>query len=209
MMSRALAALAFLSCSLTAAAYADRLAFVDMRRAIQECAEGKVAQKTLGSELAKKQKELDGERAKLKELSDALTKEESSLKPDEQDKRRRALREKYYEIERLANAIKMELRKKEATAIRPLRDKLLVVISTIAQREKLTHILHTESLLWTETAAMDLTNEIIRMADAAYAKARATPATGKTDEKTPAKPDEAADKPPAKSGAEAEEKSEK
>ena len=155
-----------------AAAQADKVAFVDLRRAIVECAEGKVAQKTLAAEVDAKQKELDTERAAVKELGTALTKEESTLKGEELEKRRRELREKYYEVERKVSKFKAVLQRKEAETVRPISEKILVVVAAVAQREKVTHILRGETLLWTESQSMDLTNDVIRMADSAYEKAR-------------------------------------
>ena len=83
MMDRVTVALALFSFALSGAAFADKLAFVDMRRAIQECAEGKVAQKKLSTDLEAKQKVLDAEKTTLKEKGEALKKEETVLKAEE------------------------------------------------------------------------------------------------------------------------------
>jgi outer membrane protein len=143
-----------------------------------ECEEGKAARQKLGAEVQEKEKTLDGERAKLKELSAALAKEQSTLKGEELDRRRLEVREKYLEVEKRTEQFKNELRKREAEIVGPLSKKLLVVVAAIAQREKLTHVLREESLLWTESTAMDLTNEVIRMADSAYRKEQAQSKSG-------------------------------
>jgi outer membrane protein len=157
----------------TESALADRLAFVNLRRAMVECEEGKAARQKLGVEVQEKEKTLDGERTKLKELSGALAKDQSTLKGEELDKRRLEVREKYLEVEKRTEQFKNELRRREAEIVGPLSKKLLVVVAAIAQREKLTHVLREESLLWTESTAMDLTNEVIRLADSAYRKEQA------------------------------------
>ena len=46
----------------------------------------------------------------------------------------------------------------------------MVIVAAVAQREKVTHVLRSETLLWTESQSMDLTNDVIRMADSSYEK---------------------------------------
>jgi outer membrane protein len=156
--------------ALAGTAGADRIAFVDVRRAISECAEGKEVQKTLATEVEAKKKELEEKQAAVRKLGEELEKQESVLKPSELASRRKELQEKFFQVEREIAAFKQSLQQKEAAAVRPLADKMLLVIAAIAQREKLSHVLRQDVVLWTESRALDLTNEVIRLSDAAYAK---------------------------------------
>ena len=151
-------------------AFAERIGFVNLRRALRECTEGKVAQKKLGDEVTEKEKTLTEHRTALKTMGEALQKEEATLSKEDLEKRRQQIREKYFASEKLAAGFKAEVAKKESAVVGPLSEKLLVVVAAIAQREKLTHVLKAESVLWTESSAMDITNEVIRMANTDYEK---------------------------------------
>jgi len=158
--------------AIASTAAADRVAFVDLRRAIAESAEGKEIRKALQAELEGKQKELAGKREELRKLGLELQKQEGVLGAKEFAEKRRGFQEKVAKFEEETAQLKQELAKKEAEALKPLAEKVLLVVATIAQREKVTHVLRQEALVWTESRAMDLTNEVIRLADAAHAKSK-------------------------------------
>lgn len=151
-------------------AWAERIGLVNLRRALRECAEGKDAQRKLSEDVTAKEKTLKEHRVALKALGEALQKEDATLSKEDREKRRQEIREKYYASEKLAAEFKAEMAKKENAVVGPLTEKLMVVVAAIAQREKFTHVLKASSVLWSESSAMDITNEVIRMANNDYEK---------------------------------------
>src|SRR5437763_509806 len=76
------------------AAHADKLAFVDMQRALEGTTEGRAAKQKLQAEVDKKQKELEQKRDELKKMDEDLAKQASVLKADVLEKKKQELQQK-------------------------------------------------------------------------------------------------------------------
>ena len=81
------ALLAFLGLGSERTAQAQKIAIVNIQRAIEESVEGKAAIGSLKGEVERKQKELEAKKDELKKLDEDLAKQEAVLKPDARQRR--------------------------------------------------------------------------------------------------------------------------
>src|SRR5919201_43388 len=72
----------------------QKIAYVDLQRALEETEEGKRAKAKLKSDFDKKQKELDARQEELKKMKSDLDKQAPILKPDALQKKQQELQEK-------------------------------------------------------------------------------------------------------------------
>lgn len=160
----ALLALGGLGFERTAAA--QKLAIVNIQRAIEESVEGKAAIGSLKSEVERKQKELESKKDELKKLDDELAKQEAVLKPDALQKKKQELQAKFQALQETALRAQRELQEKELKVTGPIQEKVLRAIAQIADRDKFTLVLRADMVLWPQQTEMDITNEVIRKANA-------------------------------------------
>lgn len=146
-------------------ARADKIAVVDMQRAIAETTEGKAALAKLKAEVDKKQKELEQKRDELKKMDEDLTKQAAVLKPDVLEKKRQDLQQKLMSWQEAAMRSQRDLQEKEQKATQPIVDKLLRAVGAIADRDKFSLVVRQEVVLWPQHTEMDITNEVIRKAN--------------------------------------------
>lgn len=146
-------------------ARAQKLAFVDMQRAIEGTTEGKAAISKLKGEVDKKQKELEQKRDELKKMDEDLAKQATILKPDAIDKKRQELQQRFQQLQEALMRSQQEIAEKERKALAPIQERVLRAIAAIAQRDRFTAVLQQQVVLWPQQSEMDITNEVIRKAN--------------------------------------------
>src|SRR4051812_31682615 len=109
-------------------AQADKIAIVNIQRAIEESVEGKSAIGSLKGEVERKQKELEGKKDELKKLDDELAKQEAVLKPDALQKKKQELQAKFQQLQETAMRAQRELQEKEMKVTGPIQEKVLKAI---------------------------------------------------------------------------------
>ena len=159
------ALLAFLGLGLERTAQAQKIAIVNIQRAIEESVEGKAAIGSLKGEVERKQKELEAKKDELKKLDDDLAKQEAVLKPDALQKKKQELQAKFQALQETAVRAQRELQEKELKVTGPIQEKVLRAIAQIADRDKFTVVLRADMVLWPQQSEMDITNEVIRKAN--------------------------------------------
>lgn len=146
-------------------ARAQRLAFVDLQRAIEGTTEGKAAIAKLKGDVEKKQKELEGKRDELKKMDEDLSKQAAILKPDAIEKKRQDLQQRFQQLQEALMRSQQEIAEKERKTLAPIQERVMRAIAAIAQREKFTAVLQQQVVLWPQQNEMDITNEVIRKAN--------------------------------------------
>ncbi len=149
------------------AARADKIAYVNMQRAIEETTEGKAALSKLKAEVDKKQKELEQKKEELTKMDQDLAKQATVLKADVLEKKKADLQQKAMQWQEAAMRSQRELQEKEAKATQPIVDKLLKAVAVIATRDKFSTVLRAEVVLWPQHSEYDITSEVIRKANEA------------------------------------------
>ena len=146
-------------------ARAQKLAFVDIQRAIEGTTEGKAAVAKLKGDVEKKQKELEGKRDELKKMDEDLSKQAAILKPDAVEKKRQELQQRFQGLQEALMRSQQEIAEKERKALAPIQERVMRAIAAIAQRDKFMAVLQQQVVLWPQQSEMDITNEVIRKAN--------------------------------------------
>jgi outer membrane protein len=140
----------------------DRIAFVDLQRALEETNDGKAAKARLKSDFDKKQQELDAKQEELKKLKEAFDKKASLMKPEALQKEQADLQGRFMQLQDTFQRLQKDLAAKEQEATRGILGKLTLVVQKIAEREHFAMVLErSSSVVWGQPA-LDVTNEVIR-----------------------------------------------
>ena len=148
----------------------QKIAYVDLQRALEETDEGKKAKAALKSEFERKQKELDGRQEDLKKKKADLDKQEKILKPEALQTKQMELQQGLVQLQETYVRLQKDLQEKEATATGKIFKRMTVVIAQIAQAEGVTYVLEKNAGILYAPPALDLTNELIRKFNAGAGK---------------------------------------
>jgi outer membrane protein len=158
-----------LACALIGAATArtahadDKIAFVDLQRALEETNEGKAAKSRLKSDFDKKQKELDEKQEELKKAKEDFDKKAPLMKDDVRNKAAGELQGRFMQLQETFARLQKDLAAKEQEATRGILAKLSAVVGKIAEREKFAMVLERSSAVVWGQPSLDITNEVIRL----------------------------------------------
>jgi len=151
------------SCTLSSVARADqKMAFVDLQRALLEVEEGKSAKTKLKAEFDSRQKTLDAEQSSLKQDKDDLDKRSSAMTPEARQAKEQELMGRLQTVQQHYVKMQKELSDQEHQMTQAIFQKMEGVIATIAKTEGLTFVFDKGAGLVYAPPALDLTNELIR-----------------------------------------------
>ncbi len=161
-MSIAAALLGILPVSRAAHA-ADRYAYIDLQRALEETDDGKKAKSNLKHEFERRQKELDGKSAELKKLKEDFDKKQPLLKPDAAAKAQKDMQDRFLQLQETYTRLQREMQTKEQEATRDIIRRLVAMVGRIAERDHFAMVFErSASVVWA-LPSLDLTNEVVRM----------------------------------------------
>jgi len=147
----------------TKLAYADdKMAFVDLQRALEEIKDGQAAKARLKSDFDKKQKELDEKQEELKKMKEDFDKKSALMKEDAKQKMQQEMGMRLQQLQETYARLQGDLQKKEAEATRGILAKLSGVVQKIAEREHFMLVLERSSSVVYGQPSLDITNEVIR-----------------------------------------------
>ena len=162
-MKRINLSLAILVTALAGTAAAEKIAIVNVQRAVEESNAGKAAVTALKAEFDKKQKELETRSQELKQMDADLQRQASALKPEIVAQKKKELDQKVLQLQETYMRAQKELQEKEQKATFPIADRVSRAVGVIAEREKLTLVLRSEAVVWPSgMSQLDITNEVIR-----------------------------------------------
>jgi outer membrane protein len=148
----------------------DKIAFVDLQRALEETNDGKAAKNRLKSDFDKKQQELDAKQEELKKMKEDFDKKSSLMKEDAKQKVQQDMQARLMQLQETYARLQGDLQKKEAEATRGILAKLSGVVQKIAEREKFVMVLERNSSVVYGQPSLDITNEVIRTYNAGAPK---------------------------------------
>ncbi len=146
-----------------------KAAYVDIQRALQETDEGRAAKTRLQAMVESRQKPLEKEKNALQAEMEAFQKQVGMMDEKAKQAKGEELQKKAFEFTQKGEKVRQELAEMERKELGGIMPKLEQLIGQIAQREGLTMVFDKSSsgLAWAP-ASLDLTNELIRMYNAAY-----------------------------------------
>jgi outer membrane protein len=154
-------ALAFSTLAPTVA-LADKIAFVDMQRALEETEDGKKAKAKLKADFDRKQKELDDKQEELKKMKEDFDKKSALLKPDAQQAEQKKLQDRFVELQQIYARLQQDLAKKEQDATAGIFRKLGVIVQQVAEKNGFDLVVEKSAVMFGKPA-LDITNEAIRL----------------------------------------------
>ncbi len=155
---------------LPAAARGDvKLAFVDMKRALNEVDEGKVAKAQLKKDFDEKQRRLDERQTELKRLKADFDKQSVVMSEQARRDRQAELDRKLMETQQVFVQMQKELSEREQEVTGGIFKKMSQIIQEIAETEGFTMVFDREnSGLVYAPVSLDVTNELIRKFNARH-----------------------------------------
>ncbi len=167
-------AVAVASLATTAARAEAKFAYCDMRRALNEVEESKVAQARLKKQFEDKQKRLNDRQEDLKREGAQLENQahEGMLKDDKLREKQTELQAKVMELSRYLQDSQKELQDEDARVTREILGKMQGVIRGIAEAESITFVFDGQILAYAPDS-LDITNEVVRKYNAKFGKGSA------------------------------------
>lgn len=144
----------------------DKIAFVDLQRALEETNDGKAAKARLKADFDQKQKELDVKQDELKKMKESLDKKAALMKPEALQKEQADFQQRFSQLQETFMRLQKDLAQKEQDATRGILAKLSQVVAKIAERDHFVMVLERSSAVVYGQPSLDITNEVIRMYNA-------------------------------------------
>ena len=141
----------------------DKLAFVDLQRALEETNDGKAAKNKLKADFDQKQKELDAKQEELKKMKEDFDKKSALMKEDAKQKAAAELQQRFMQLQETFQRLQKDLAAKEQEATRGILARLSQVVQKIAEREHFAMVLERSASVVYGQPSLDVTNEVIRM----------------------------------------------
>jgi outer membrane protein len=164
----------------------QKIAYVDLQRALNEVEEGKAAKANLKSEFDKKQKLLDDRKAEFDKLRADFEKQASVMSEETRRDKQGDLEKKGMELQSLFVQMQKDLSEREREATKGIFEKMHGLVREIADTEGLAMVITGEALVYAQPS-LDVTNELVRKYNARF-KGAGAPAARKADAKAEKKP---------------------
>jgi outer membrane protein len=150
-----------LATAASAAARAEKLAYVDVQRAIQETEEGKAARGRLKAEFDQRKSQIDKKSADLEKMQQEYEKQAPVLSDEAKRKKQEEFQKALIDARQSAGALQEDMNRQEQQAMGNILQRLQQVVAEIAERESITFVMDKSTLLFAP-AAGDITNEVVR-----------------------------------------------
>lgn len=144
-------------------AFADqKIAVLDIQKAIQTSDAGKKAKSELETAFNKKKAELQAEEGKLKKLQEDFQKQSAALNQVARQKKESELREKFVKYQELLQKSQQEIQGKEQEMSAPIIAKIRSNVTEIAKKKGYSIVLEkNENLVLFQDGKDDLTDDVI------------------------------------------------
>ncbi len=161
MMSKLFFAVLF-AAGFSAKAADQKIALVDLQKAVQATAQGKKAKTELETELEKKKKELQKKDADLKKMNEDLEKKKSVLSEEALSKKQAEFQEEMVKFRDVVGKSQMEIQKRERELTQPILDKMRKIIEKVGKEKGYTLILESGPFVLYADKAQDITDDVIK-----------------------------------------------
>lgn len=153
----------------------QKLAYVDLQRALNEVEEGKAAKARLKAEFDQKQKMIDEKKTEFDRLRADLEKQAVVMSDEARKEKQADLEKRGMELQGFFVQLQKELSDREREATRGIFDKMHAIVKEIADAEGLSMVVQAEALVYA-TPSLDVTNDLVRRYNARHKAGAAAPA---------------------------------
>jgi outer membrane protein len=137
-----------------------KIGYVDLNRALNEVNQGKAAKAQLEADGKAKKQKLEIMQNDLRKMKEDLDKQRLILSADAMREKETQFQQKFAELQRTSMDFEREFSEKESTFIKPISDKMQVVIQELGKSEGYTIIIPKEMALYSLPGS-DLTDKVI------------------------------------------------
>ena len=145
----------------------DRVAYVDVGKALNEVEEGKAAISRLKQEMDRKQEQALKQREQFKDKMEKFQKQKAMMKPEARDDRERDLQREMDELQKTFMQMQQDLMESQNQVTEEIGKKLREVVKKIGDRENYNQIFSTEGLLYFKRH-LDITAEVVQAYNRQY-----------------------------------------
>jgi outer membrane protein len=145
----------------------QKVAFVDLQRALNEVDEGKAAKARLKAEFDQKQKMIDEKKSEFDKLRADLEKQAVVMSEEARKEKQADLERRGMELQGFFVQLQKELSEREREATRGIFDKMHAIVKEIADAEGLSMVVQAEALVYA-TPSLDVTNDLVRRYNARH-----------------------------------------
>jgi outer membrane protein len=155
-------ALATLFAPIARAEDAARIGTVDMQKALQAVEDGKKAKSTLQKDFDTKKKELQGEEASIRKMTEEFKKQSLVMSDEARAKKQGELQERIMKFQEKTGRSQEEIQRRERELMEPILTRLRGVITEVAKAKNYTVVLEkNENTVLFSQDKDDLTNEVV------------------------------------------------
>jgi outer membrane protein len=163
--------IALLLLPLTVKSQTLNIVYVDVQRVMIESEKGKEAKKTLGEEVEKLKKNLDGKQDELQKMKDAIEKQGAMITPDARAEKEKQYQAKLKDYQRLYNDYQGELQQKDMELTQKILKEIEEVVKSLGDKEKYTLILEkNQAGILFASPTIDITTRVISLYNDALKK---------------------------------------
>jgi outer membrane protein len=145
----------------------QRIAFVDLQRALNEVEDGKAAKASLESEFKQKQKILEEKKTEFDKARQEFEKQAVVMSEDARRDRQSDLERRQFELQQLLMQLQKEFSEREANLTRGIFDKMSAVVREIAEQDGITLVLRADTVVYA-AQSLDITNDLVRKYNARH-----------------------------------------
>jgi outer membrane protein len=164
----------------------QKLAYVDLQRALNEIEEGKAAKANLKREFDQKQKMLDDKKAEFDRLRADFEKQSMVMSEQARKDKQAELERKGGELQGFFVQLQKELSEREREATRGIFEKMHAIVREIADSEGVSLVVQAEALVYA-SPSLDITTELVRKYNARHKAGASSGAKGASGKKASAK----------------------
>ncbi len=148
----------------------QKVAYVDMARALNEVNDGKNAKAKLKKEFEARQKQLDAEQSRLKRKKADFDKRVATMRPEVRSQKEQELQRELMALQQTYVQMQRELMGQEGKVTQEIGERLKSIIGKIGDRDGYTMILNIgESVLY-HKRHMNITDEVVTVYNKKFAK---------------------------------------
>ncbi len=144
----------------------QRIAVVDIQKALQMVGDGKKAKSQLEKEANAKNAEFQKEEAALKKMNEDFQKQSLVMNDEARGKKQAELQSRFMKLQQSFQQTQEEMANKERTLLQPIISKMRTVIAELAKKKNYSVVLaKNEAIVPYSEDKDDLTNEVITLFD--------------------------------------------
>jgi len=164
----------------------QKIAYVDLQRALDEIEEGRAAKASLKKEFEEKQRMLDDRKTAFEKLRGDFEKQSSVMTEQARKERQLEIEKTGMELQGFFVQLQKELSEREREVTRGIFDRMHSIVREIADQEGVAVVLQGEALVYA-SPSLDLTNELVRKYNARHRPGTTPTGKGRASAKKEAK----------------------